>query len=353
MISHEGASGNVALCLADGASAPVSALSQGRFRYNNALSRLEYSENGGPWTPLTGGGSAGGWTDDGLVVRLTTSTDTVSIGNNLMLGTEKLRVTAGSVLFDGAVGAVPVSGAGTRFMWSPATYSLRAGQVTGTQWDAANVGDWSAAFGLDVSVPGAASFAACRDTLASGDTAVALGNGSHAEAVQSTALGSWSKARRIGQVAMATGYFAAPGDMQQNMLTMRRRTTDAVATDLTIDGNAPVGAAITTSNRFILEDYFTYEFQVLVVARSEAILGAYDHKTWSFSCSLKRDLGAGTTALVGVVSKTIVGQTPGAATWDVNITADAVNGAMRPVATGQVGKNIRWGAGIRWVEVGV
>lgn len=349
MISHEGASGNVALCLADGASAPVSALSQGRFRYNNTLSRLEYSENGGPWTPLTGGGSAGGWTDDGLVVRLTTSTDTVSIGNNLMLGTEKLRVTAGAVLFDGAVGVTPVSGAGTRLMWVPEKHALRAGEVTGTQWDAANIGDWSAAFGLDVSVPGAASFAACRDTLASGDTAVALGNGSHAEAVQTTALGSWSKARRIGQVAMATGYFAVPGDMQQSMLTMRRRSTSAFPTDLTIDGNAPVGAAITTSNRFILEDNFTYTFEVLVQARNEA---ASESKSWTFVCQMKRDVGAGTTALVGPVSKSIIGQTPAAATWDANIVADAVNGAMVPRVNGQAGKNIRWGAGIRWVEVG-
>jgi len=349
VISHEGASGNVALCLADGASAPVSALAQGRFRYNSALSRLEYSENGGPWTPLTSGGSGGGWTDDGLVVRLTTATDTVSVGNNLMAGTEKLRVTGGALLADGTVGATPVSGAGVRLMWTPSKYALRAGEVTATQWDAVNIGDWSAGFGLDVIASGAASFAANRDTLASGDISAAFGNGSQSEAVHSTAFGSWSKARRPGQVAMATGYFAAPGDFQQSLITMRRRSTSAFPTDLTIDGGAPAGVALPTSNRFILEDNFTYTFEVLVQARNEA---ASESKSWAFFCQMKRDVGAGTTALVGPVSKSIIGQTPAAATWDANLVADAANGAFVVRVNGQAGKNIRFGAGIRWIEVG-
>ena len=57
MISAEGDSGLCVLVLTDGASAPVSGTDEGRFRLNTTLHRLEYSENGGPWTPFaTGGG---------------------------------------------------------------------------------------------------------------------------------------------------------------------------------------------------------------------------------------------------------------------------------------------------------
>lgn len=41
----------------------------------------------------------------------------------------------GSVLFSGTTGATPASGAGTRFMWIPSKAAIRAGVVTGTDWD--------------------------------------------------------------------------------------------------------------------------------------------------------------------------------------------------------------------------
>ena len=64
MISAEGDTGQRVLVLADGASAPVSNPGDGRFRLNTALNRIEYSENGGPWTPLATGG---GGNDSGVL----------------------------------------------------------------------------------------------------------------------------------------------------------------------------------------------------------------------------------------------------------------------------------------------
>ena len=52
----------------------------------------------------------------------------------------KFEVEGGSVLFDGTVGGTPVSGAGTRLMWIPAKGAFRAGKISGTEWDDANVG---------------------------------------------------------------------------------------------------------------------------------------------------------------------------------------------------------------------
>ena len=89
----------------DGASAPVSPAGQGRIRFNGGTNQWEASENGGAFTAfVTGAGALGGWTDDGAVVRLSTTGDTVAIGATTMSGSEKLRV----------VGALRVEGAFTQ-----------------------------------------------------------------------------------------------------------------------------------------------------------------------------------------------------------------------------------------------
>ncbi|MES2140498.1 MAG: hypothetical protein V4511_12390 [Bacteroidota bacterium] len=54
-----------------------------------------YYWNGTAWAPLGAGGStAGGWTDDGTVVRLTTSTDFVGIGTTSPASTSALDITS-------------------------------------------------------------------------------------------------------------------------------------------------------------------------------------------------------------------------------------------------------------------
>jgi hypothetical protein len=93
---------------------------------------------------------------------------------------------------------VPVSGAGTRMMWLPEKSAFRAGTVSTTDWDAANIGAWSFASGLDARASGAASFASNLGTIASGDNSFASGysiaNGytSFASGGQTTASGDYS-----------------------------------------------------------------------------------------------------------------------------------------------------------------
>jgi len=54
-----------------------------------------YYWNGSSWSPLGGGGAmGGGWTDDGTVVRLTTSTDFVGIGTASPAATSALDITS-------------------------------------------------------------------------------------------------------------------------------------------------------------------------------------------------------------------------------------------------------------------
>jgi hypothetical protein len=209
--------------------------------------------------------------------------------------------------------------------------------VTGTAWDAANVGANSVAFG--------------SDTIASGTESTALGDDTEAPAAHSLAIGESSQAARIGQLAQSNGDFASRGDSQQSFIALRRDTADATPIDATIDGAAPAGTAVNTSNRFILEDDTSYAVKALVAARN---IATSETRTWEITVAVKRDVGAATTALVGVQMKTNIGRTtPATNTWDVNYFADAVNGALRCEVTGEAGKDIKWTWGLWFIEVAV
>lgn len=99
---------------------------------------------------------------------------------------------------DGSGSGVPAEGAGTRMMWYPRKGAFRAGGINGTQWDAANIGDYSVAIGQDVRASASnavafglrstaaqqSSFAAGEDNTASGAASVALGYHAHTNARQ-------------------------------------------------------------------------------------------------------------------------------------------------------------------------
>lgn len=116
-------------------------------------------------------------------------------------GLFRVNVDAGALFggtYDGDIGGdnVPREGAGTRMMWYPAKGAFRAGGISGTQWDAANIGDYSVAIGQDVRASASnatafglrstaaqiTSFAAGEDNTASGASSVALGYHAHTNA---------------------------------------------------------------------------------------------------------------------------------------------------------------------------
>lgn len=102
--------------------------------------------------------------------------------------------------YDGDISGtgVPAEGAGTRMMWYPTKAAFRAGGISGTQWDAANIGSYSVAIGQDVrasgdngvafglrsTAAGSSTFAVGEDNTASGAASVALGYHAHTNARQ-------------------------------------------------------------------------------------------------------------------------------------------------------------------------
>jgi len=71
--------------------------------------------------------------------------------------------------------------------------SFRAGQATGTQWDAANVGSNSIAMGVNTTASGFRSTAMGRETTASGFRSTAMGHLTTAQAFASTVLGRYNR----------------------------------------------------------------------------------------------------------------------------------------------------------------
>ncbi len=72
-------------------------------------------------------------------------------------------------------GTVAPSGAGTKMFFNPRKAAFRAGNINGTQWDDASIGNYSTAFGTHTTASGSNSFAAGSSNTASGLYSVAFG----------------------------------------------------------------------------------------------------------------------------------------------------------------------------------
>ena len=134
--------------------------------------------------------------------------------------------------------SIPATGAGTRMMWYPAKGAFRAGRVGaytgGTRWDAANVGDYSIAFGADTKADAFAATAMGRNTIASGQHATAMGFGTTASNSAATAMGYETTANDFAAIAMGFGTtangFAATSMGEQTTASGRAATAMGYST---------------------------------------------------------------------------------------------------------------------------
>ncbi|MBL0013922.1 MAG: hypothetical protein IPP30_09380 [Flavobacterium sp.] len=127
-------------------------------------------------------------------------TITADTGAVTIAGTDGLVSTGTS-----GSGAVAPSGAGTRMVWNPNKASFRAGTVAGTQWDDANIGLRSTAFGTNTSASGSTSTAFGSNTTANGSTSTAFGFATNASGTFSTSFGFGTTAPSFGEVVMGIG----------------------------------------------------------------------------------------------------------------------------------------------------
>jgi len=121
------------------------------------------------------------------------------VGINTATPEFRLTLDKGAATPDGGILAMgtrssgatlSASGAGTRMIWYPRKAAFRAGYVNGTQWDDANIGDYSVAMGYSTTASGHSSTAMGGYNTASGECSTAMGSYNTASGNCSTAMGT-------------------------------------------------------------------------------------------------------------------------------------------------------------------
>jgi hypothetical protein len=178
------------------------------------------------------------------------------------------------------------------------------------------------------------------DTVtASGDYSDGQGHNVTASGQSSHAGGQRSVARRFCEWARSAFRFAANGDAQIGMFHASNQTVDAVPTPLFLDGTGATQGIDLADNSAIV-------VHALVTARHT---GANEAAGYRLSILVRRDVGAGTTAIVGAQEKVVLGEDDAA--WDANLVANAVFGGVGILVTGAGGKTINWSAKLDTSEI--
>jgi len=178
--------------------------------------------------------------------------------------------------------------------------------------------------------------------LAQGTNSIALGEGATtlSSAKDSLAIGLYSVAKTQGEVVQASGRFATNGDAQAGRYLVRNTTIDATPTELFVDGSG-------RSVRVVLQDNSTWTYKVTVTGHRTDLNDG--HAGYTVAGVIYRNSGAATTSLQGSPIYSILAESNPA--WDINISADFVNGSIKVTVTGEAGKQIRWVGLIETVEV--
>ena len=204
------------------------------------------------------------------------------------------------------------------------------------------------AFGVNNNTSGGAtgylSTAIGDSCLASGNSSVAMGLGSQADAAGSVVLGSRGHAQGI-----QNRYVFSPksligsndGASQYGVFVLIGATTDATAKVLTTN-NTTAG----TDDQIILPNNSAYAFHGTIVARESATDGT-ECAAWKVEGLIRREGSAGTTVLVNSAT-TVLDNTP---SWGLALSADTTNGGLKVEATGAASTNIRWVSTIHTTEV--
>ena len=137
---------------------------------------------------------------------------TVTPNTNALLHVDLGSSTTKGLLVTGTYDGssiVPDLGAGSRMMFYPGKAAFRAGRVFGTEWNNANVGLVSTAFGYSTIASGFYSTAMGYNTTASGNYSTAMGVSTIASGVYSTAMG-------VTTIASGAYSFAAGSNVSTN-----------------------------------------------------------------------------------------------------------------------------------------
>jgi hypothetical protein len=281
-----------------------------------------------------GGGGASGRTN-----RVTDDISTIGGGYNNQAGdnagttSDRAYATIGGGENNTASGYAATIGGGDRNTASGYAATIGGGDLNTASSNEATVGGGgqNTASNSYATIGGGASNTASNYYTTVGGGASNTASGNHA----TVPGGFYAAASHYGEMAYASGRFSNTGDAQTSVYVLRNTTTNTTSTELFLDGS---GQRITLANNR------TLTFDILIVARRDS---SNESAGYMVRGTIKND--GGNTALVGAVVKDVFGENDAA--WDVSVTADDTNNALKIQVTGAAGKTIRWVASVRTVEV--
>lgn len=227
---------------------------------------------------------------------------------------------------------------------------IRAADLQLQRGDAAQVasGDNSFAAGYANEASGNYAVAAGYVNVASGNGSVAMGRNSTASSYGAVAIGRFatadahSTALQFGNTYGVHGAFKWSGDeiatRQCGEYTLAAQTTDATPVVATTTGTG----ASATNQIFLATNPTTITFRAMITARGGAASAGYILE------GVIDRAGAGTTAIVGTVVKTVLAEDT--TTWDVSATADAANDCLAITVTGAAATTINWAVRVSTIE---
>lgn len=268
----------------------------------------------------------------------------ISAPNSVTIGSFSLSGSGGTVAIGAQASAMAVGATAVGYV---AAATADTSFALGAFSSASAVG--ACAIGSYSVAGGSYSFAMGAGAVTSADFTICIGgdgNGQNSTPMQGSMLfGNVGVTEFKGEVIFSQGAFAAAGDIKSSQATLMVVTANATPLEMHVqDGTVGVGADF-----LILADHSTSFIELDLVARKSAT--GVDHKAWKVQFAIVREANAAGTFLVGTVTKTQTWATIGAATWDVNVTADTTNGRPAIKVTGQASTNIRWGATLKMTQV--
>lgn len=152
---------------------------------------------------------------------------------------------------------------------------------------------------------------------------------------ESTAIGSFSQVERKGEYIEGIDERASGNQAAHSKWKYYIETTDGNTYEMYVRG--------ISLNRMEILAKETVQFKIQLVAMDST---NYESKVWTVEGAIKRD-ASNNTSLVGSITKTVIAADSGTTNWDIYVTADNTNNALKvevsevDVATG---KTIRWAA---------
>ncbi|MGH1404828.1 MAG: tail fiber domain-containing protein [Alphaproteobacteria bacterium] len=158
----------------------------GCLRFDDTSDQLEYSNDCSAYSTF-GGGSA-----------------VFEVSSNVVRG---ISGTVAYATDDFVFGSSQLADTGDanhdhRMFFDKSKGAFRAGRATGTEWDDANVGNYSAAFGTNTIASGENAFAVGGSASAANDNAIAFGSGASASAAHAFAIGDMQVSNHSFGVAL-------------------------------------------------------------------------------------------------------------------------------------------------------